>query len=121
MFTASNFAAAAAAASIALLASAGAASAQEFQSNGRTKEVFHGDLNLTRAADQQTLRNRIVRAASRVCSSTNLSAQMTCRSKTIAHFQAPINAAIARAETGERYADAGRTDAGRNARAVVDN
>ncbi|WP_311270534.1 UrcA family protein [Sphingobium sp. WCS2017Hpa-17] len=99
---------AAALASVALLASAGAASAQEFQSNGRTTGVYHGDLDLTNATHQQQLRSRIARAANRVCSSMDLQAQQTCKAKAIAHVQAPISAAIARAETGERYADAGK-------------
>ncbi|WP_420144763.1 UrcA family protein [Sphingobium sp.] len=97
-----------AAASIALLASAGAASAQDFESNGRTSEVYHGDLDLTKADDQQQLRGRIVRAASRVCASSDLNTMMACKSKAIAHVQERVNAAIARADTGERYADAGR-------------
>lgn len=101
---------AAALASAALLASAGAASAQEFQSNGRTTGVYHGDLDLSKPAHQQQLRSRIARAANRVCSSMDLQAQMNCKAKAIAHVQAPINAAIARAETGERYADAGKKD-----------
>ena len=51
----------------ALLAGSGIASAEEFTSNGRTTEVRFGDLDLTRHADQQELRTRISRAASRVC------------------------------------------------------
>ncbi|MDO7834266.1 UrcA family protein [Sphingobium sp. HBC34] len=93
-------------ASVALAATGGAASAQEFLSNGRTAEVRHGDLDLTKAADQRQLRSRIARAASRVCASTDLSTQMACRAQAIAHVEAPISAAIARAETQERYADA---------------
>jgi UrcA family protein len=104
MFVSSKFIAAAA--SIALLATAGAASAQDFQSNGRTSAVYHGDLNLTKAEHQEELRSRIARAARRVCASDDLSLQ---QAKTVAHVEAPINAAIARAETGERYADAGQT------------
>lgn len=107
MFRSTQFAAALA--SIALLASAGAASAQEFQSNGRTTGVYHGDLDLAQAAHQQKLRSRIARAANRVCASMDLQAQMSCKAKAIAHVEAPITAAIARAETGERYADAGKT------------
>ncbi|MEC3911807.1 UrcA family protein [Sphingobium sp. CR2-8] len=107
MFASFKFAAAVA--SAALLATTGVASAQEFQSNGRTDEVFHGDLNLSKAADQKVLRARILRSASRVCGSNNLAEAQACKAKAIAHVQAPINAAIARAETGERYADAGRS------------
>lgn len=106
MFASTPFAAAIA--SVALLASAGAASAEEFQSNGRTKPVYHGDLNLTRTADQQELRSRIVRAANRVCASMDLATMRACKAKTMAHVEAPVAAAIARAETGERYADAGK-------------
>ncbi|WP_298398282.1 UrcA family protein [Sphingobium sp.] len=104
MFTSSKFTAAVI--SIALAASAGAASAQEFQSNGRTSEVYHGDLDLTKADQQKQLRSRIARAASRVCANGNLEAQMSCRARAIAHVETPVNAAIARAETKERYADA---------------
>lgn len=100
----------AAAASISLIASAGAASAQDFVSNGRTMEVRHGDLNLSKAADQSELRSRIVRAAGRVCSSSDLATQQTCKAKAIAQVQVPVNAAIARAATGERYADARGVD-----------
>lgn len=106
-----------AAASIALLASAGAVSAQPFQSNGRTSPVYHGDLDLTKVDQQKQLHSRISRAANRVCASTDLSAQQACKSKAIAQVQAPISAAIARAETGERYADAGN----RKVRAIVGN
>lgn len=106
MFVSSKFVAIAA--SIALAAGAGAASAQEFQSNGRTTPVYHGDLNLTQPAHQQQLRSRIARAASRVCASVDLAMQQACRAKAIAQVEAPISAAIARAETGERYADAGQ-------------
>lgn len=110
-----------AAASIALLASAGAASAQSFQSNGRTSPVYHGDLNLTKAEHQKQLRSRIARAANRVCVSTDLATQQSCKSRAIAQVQAPISAAIARAETGERYADAGNDHATKEIRAVVGN
>ncbi|QGP78034.1 UrcA family protein [Sphingobium sp. CAP-1] len=116
MFTSSKFVAAFA--SIALAASAGAASAEDFTSNGRTAEVYHGDLNLAKASQQKELRSRIARAASRVCASTDLSAQMQCRAKAIAHVDAPINAAIARAETKDRYADASVT---KEPRPVVGN
>ncbi|MCI4588741.1 UrcA family protein [Sphingobium sp. BYY-5] len=103
MFRSSKIAAAFAAAA-ALIAAASAASAEDFQSNGRTSEVYHGDLNLAKADQQKELRSRIARAASRVCASTDLKSMMACRSKAIAHVQAPVTAAIARAETGERYA-----------------
>jgi UrcA family protein len=106
MFVSNSFIAVVA--SFTLLASAGAASTQDFQSNGRTREVYHGDLDLTKAADQAQLRRRIAGAASRVCASSDLSAAAACRAKALAHVETPVNAAIARAETGERYADAGQ-------------
>jgi UrcA family protein len=106
MFISTKFATAIATA--ALIAGAGSASAttSEFKSNGRHTEVYHGDLDLSKGAHQQELHRRIARAASRVCSSQDLEAQQACRSATIAQMQAPVNAAIARADTGERYADA---------------
>ncbi|CAM8668081.1 MULTISPECIES: UrcA family protein [Sphingobium] len=119
MFVAPKFAAAVA--SLALLASAGAASAEDFVSNGRTSAVYHGDLDLTQPAHQQQLRSRIARAASRVCSSMDLAAAQACKVKAVAQVQAPVSAAIARAETGERYADAGGADAGKEMRPVVGN
>ncbi|WP_188063777.1 UrcA family protein [Sphingobium sp. KCTC 72723] len=104
MFIASKFAAVLG--SIALIASAGAASSQNFVSNGRTSEVRHGDLNLSKAADQQALRGRIARAVGRVCNAQDMGEQQACKRMATAQAQVPVNAAIARAETGERYADA---------------
>lgn len=101
--------------SIALIGSSGIASAQEFHSNGRTTQVYHGDLDLSKPDQRATLHSRIARAASRVCSSADLVAQQTCKAQAIAHVDAPVNAAIARADTGERYAEAG------NRRALADN
>jgi UrcA family protein len=108
MFRSSKIAAAVLAVA-ALTGAAGAASAEDFQSNGRTSEVYHGDLNLAKADQQKELRSRISRAASRVCASTDLAMVAACRRNAIAHVQAPITAAIARAETRERYADASGT------------
>lgn len=108
MFVSPKFAAAVG--SIALLASAGVASAEDFASNGRWTEVRHGDLDLSKPADQAQLRSRIVRAANRVCSSRDLASAQACKAKAIAQVQAPVDAAIARAETSERYADAGGKD-----------
>lgn len=96
--------------SIALIATAGSASAGEFVSNGRTSEVRHGDLDLSKAADQRQLRQRIARAASQVCKSQDRSTAQACKAIAIAQVEAPVSAAIARAETGERYADAGAKD-----------
>lgn len=102
--------------SIALLASAGAASAEDFASNGRTTQVRFGDLDLSNQAHQQELRTRIARAANRVCSSMDLTVMRTCKERAIAHVEAPIAAAIARADSKDRYADAGK-----DARVVVGN
>ncbi|AYO77843.1 MULTISPECIES: UrcA family protein [Sphingobium] len=102
-------------AAAALLAGSGIASAEEFTSNGRTTEVRFGDLDLTRHADQQELRTRISRAASRVCFSTDINTMSACRAAAIAQVEAPIATAIARAQTNERYADA------KDARPVVGN
>ncbi|HUD90414.1 UrcA family protein [Sphingobium sp.] len=107
MFRSSKIAAVLAAATLTVVA--GAASAEDFQSNGRTSEVFHGDLNLAKADHQKELRSRISRAASRVCATADTATMVACRSKAIAHVQAPVTAAIARAETRERYADASGT------------
>jgi UrcA family protein len=102
---------------IAALAAVGsAASAGTFQSNGRTAEVRHGDLNLAKAADQKALRKRISLAASRVCANRDLRAMEECRSGALANVKEPVNAAIARAATGEVYADAGK-----DARLVIGN
>ncbi|MEA3391240.1 UrcA family protein [Sphingobium sp. CCH11-B1] len=114
--------AAIASASIALALTAGAASATEinaFQSNGRTAEVYHGDLDLTKADQRQHLQARISRAAGRVCSNGTLAEQQACRKLAVAQVQSRVSAAIARAETKERYADA--TPATREARPVVGN
>lgn len=95
----------------ALAATGSAASAGEFQSNGRTTEVRFGDLDLSKAEGRKQLQQRINRAASRVCSSSSMAEASACRKLAIANIKAPVEAAIARAKTGERYADAGH-DAG---------
>jgi UrcA family protein len=109
--------AAIAAASATLALGAGVASAEDFVSNGRTMEVRHGDLDLSKADQQAVLRSRIARAASRVCIGTDLAAYTACRSKAIAHVQPGMKAAIARADSGERYAEARPVET----RAVVGN
>ncbi len=38
----------------------------------------------------------------------DLVAAQVCKARTLAQVQAPVSAAIARAETGERYADASK-------------
>ncbi|MBB3980879.1 UrcA family protein [Sphingobium fontiphilum] len=105
-------------AALSMIAVAGAANAAEFVSNGQTSEVRHGDLKLNTASGQKELDRRIRAAASRVCAVGTLEDRMTCRKLAVANVQAPVAAAIARAETGERYAEAG-TDA--KTRAVVGN
>ena len=110
MFVSTKFAALIASATLALGAGAATASAQDFVSNGRSVEVYHGDLDLSKAADQDMLHSRITRAASRVCNNDDLRAQMACRAKTIANAQTRTQAAIARAATGERFADASVSD-----------
>ncbi|EQB30775.1 UrcA family protein [Sphingobium ummariense] len=99
-----------------LLGTAGAASAEDFASNGRTMEVRFGDLDLAQAENQKELRARINRAAARVCANGDLSVQQACKKKALAHVDTPVAAAIARAESGQRYAEAGN-----NKRAVVGN
>lgn len=93
---------------IAMLGIAATASAEEFKSNGRTTLVRHGDLDLSRHADQQQLRTRIARAANKVCVTSDLAATTACKAAAIAQVEAPITTAIARAENGQRYADAGK-------------
>lgn len=118
MFVSTQFAAAALA-SVALIASAGAASADTFEFNGRTSAVYHGDLDLSKATQQEQLRSRIARAASRVCNSMDLATAQACKARAIAHVQVPVNAAIARAATSDRYADAGKVDAPKEVHAIV--
>jgi UrcA family protein len=123
MFRSTKTAALIASATLALGSTAAfAAPAGDFVSNGRTTEVYHGDLNLAKADQQKQLRGRIARAASKVCANSDLSIQMACRAKAIAQVEPRMSAAIARAETGERYADAGSAEAAaKDVRAVVGN
>ena len=120
MFRSFALAAPVAAAALVLTAGAAQAQAEDFQSNGRTTEVYHGDLDLSDPADQKLLRSRISRAALRVCRTNDAAALRDCRAKAIAHVEAPVTAAIARAETSERYADASG-DAGKEVRTLVGN
>lgn len=101
-----------------LIAVAGVANAAEFVSNGQTTEVRHGDLRLNTASGQKELDRRVKAAAGRVCQIGTLEERMHCRKLAVANVQAPVAAAIARAETGERYAEAG---ADGKTRAVVGN
>jgi UrcA family protein len=91
---------------IASLAAAGSASASEFQSNGRTTEVRYHDLNLAGVAGQKELQRRIRAASSRVCVNVDLAMMRACSERARENVEAPIASAIARAATGERYADA---------------
>jgi UrcA family protein len=123
MFRSTKTAALIAAATLAIGSTAAfAAPAGDFISNGRSAEVYHGDLDLAKAEQQKQLRSRIARAASKVCASSDLTVQMSCRAKAIAQVEPRMRAAIARAETGERYADAGSAEAAaKEVRAVVGN
>ncbi|EQA96996.1 UrcA family protein [Sphingobium wenxiniae] len=87
---------------------ASSAGAETFVSNGRTFKVRFNDLDLSQRADQKELQSRIDRAASRVCSSSNLAEASRCRAAALTHVKAPVAAAIARAESRERYAEAGK-------------
>ena len=80
----------AAPAAAAFALTAGTAQAEDFVSNGRTAQVYHGDLNLADADQQKTLRSRIARAAARVCSSSDRMTALSCKSKAIAHVEADI-------------------------------
>lgn len=88
------------------LAFAGSASAGEFQSNGRTSVVRYHDINLADAAGQKELQRRIRVAAKRVCVSADSATMQACRDAALDHVEAPVATVIARAATGERYADA---------------
>lgn len=105
-------------AALSMIAVAGVANAAEFVSNGHTTEVRHGDLKLNTASGQKELDRRINAAAGRVCQVGTLSDRQTCRKLAVANVQAPVAAAIARADTGERYAEVG---ADGKTRAVVGN
>lgn len=91
---------------IASLAAAGSANAGEFQSNGRTTVVRYHDINLADAAGQKELQRRINAASSRVCANSDLAIKQACSERARENVEAPVASAIARAATGERYADA---------------
>ena len=91
---------------IASLAIAGSANAGEFESNGRTAIVRYNDINLAEAAGQKELQRRIRAASVRVCTSSDRLMMQACTEKARDHVKAPVANAIARATTGERYADA---------------
>lgn len=101
--TATTFIAALAA--VAALGTAGAASATEFESNGKTFEVHYGDLDLSQKAGQRALNARVKRAAAKVCpADASATAVKKCQIAAIAHVRASMDSAIARAETGDRLA-----------------
>lgn len=81
--------------------------AQSFESNGHAVEVRHGDLDLSQPAAQKELMRRVGNAASKVCHARDLGQAMTCRRQTLANVKAPISTAIARAQSKDRFADAG--------------
>lgn len=81
-----------------------AADAESFVSNGQNFEVRYGDLNLARKGDQRELRGRLFQAARKVCAAEPADTISKCRSAALAHVRAPVAAAIARAERGERLA-----------------
>ena len=91
--------------------------AETFVSNGRSVEVRHGYLDLNNAEGRRALNARIYKTATKVCATADAREMMACREKTLNHIKQPISAAIARAETKARYADA--TPA--SARVVVGN
>lgn len=98
----------AAVAAIATLGIAGAASASEFVSNGKTAEVRYHDLDLTKKSDQRALNARINRAAAKVCADSGTSAVFKkCQAVAAAHVRKPVELAIAKAQNGERYAEMG--------------
>ena len=99
-----------AAAAIALTAVSAPAFAETFESNGKTVEVYHGDLDLTKGSDQRLLRKRIADAAGKVCASDDLNTYLACRQKALRHVKAPVATAIARAATKDRYAAAGKAE-----------
>lgn len=95
----------------ALVVTAGIASATEYEASGRTVDVRHGDLDLSRAADQARLKARIARAAARTCDQYQGGAAAKCQRLTVAQVRQPMEAAFARASTTERFADASKVAA----------
>lgn len=93
-------------ASLGLLGSVAQADIIPFQSNGRTVEVRYGDLDLGKKADQRTLTARINSAAGKVCAARTVRESRSCQLLAIEQVRAPVAAAIARAQSGERYAAA---------------
>jgi UrcA family protein len=106
---------------IATLAAAGTANAGEFQSNGRTAVVRYSDINLADAAGRKELQRRVNVAAKRVCAHADVATMDACRDAALDHVVAPVSAVIARAASGDRYADAQDTQDTQKARAIVGN
>ncbi|BAI96007.1 hypothetical protein Sj15T_03380 [Sphingobium sp. TA15] len=95
----------------ALLGVAGTASAVEFESNGRTTEVRYNDLDLASAKGQNVLKGRIWRAAWRVCERGATSAEIRkCQTVAADHVRGAVELAIAKAGSGERFADRGKDE-----------
>ncbi|AEG47842.1 hypothetical protein Sphch_0140 [Sphingobium chlorophenolicum L-1] len=93
----------------ALLGAAGTASAVEFESNGKTAEVRYNDLDLSSAKGQNVLKGRIWRAAWKVCEHGATSAEIKkCQSVAAAHVRSSVELAIAKAQSGERFAEMGK-------------
>jgi UrcA family protein len=94
----------------ALIAGASAASAAPALS--KSVEVRHGDLDLATPAGQTALKKRISAAAVKACTADNGKIDADCRAFALSGARAPIERAIARAESSERYADAGNMTTG---------
>ncbi|UZW55412.1 UrcA family protein [Sphingobium sp. JS3065] len=93
----------------ALLGVAGTASAEEFESNGKTAEVRYHDLDLSSVKGQRALKGRIWRAAWKVCEHGATSAEIKkCQSVAAAHVRGSVELAIAKAGSGARFADKGK-------------
>ncbi|AMK22421.1 UrcA family protein [Sphingobium sp. SJ10-10] len=100
---------AAALATIAALGVAGTASAIEFESNGKSVEVSYHDLDLSKKSDQRILNVRIKRAAAKVCPTSDATAAIAkCQQVAAAHVRNSVELAVAKAQSGERFADMGK-------------
>lgn len=88
----------AALAAVVLTGTAAHAGAIPFESNGRTADVRHDDLDLSKPADQRRLNTRIRRAAARVCPALTVRETRACQTVAMNHVREPIAAAIAKAQ-----------------------
>lgn len=96
-------------AAFAMVAAGTAASATEFESNGKTVEVSYHDLDLSKKSDQRVLNSRIKRATEKVCPTNDIGAAVKkCQAVAAAHVRNSVELAIAKAQNGERYADMGK-------------